>query len=98
MIRRLIKKIFGKGNASPSPKPRSKSTAKPSIIRKSKHGISREQASTCALRVVDELQSAGFSAFIVGGAVRDLLLGRQPKDYDIATSATPDQVRGHFRR
>src|SRR5690606_269122 len=54
--------------------------------------------SSNALRVTKALQEAGFSAFLVGGAVRDLLLGIKPKDFDIATNATPEQVKRLFRR
>jgi poly(A) polymerase len=50
------------------------------------------------LRVCETLQKAGYEAFIVGGAVRDLLLGIAPKDFDVATNATPEQVKTHFRR
>jgi poly(A) polymerase len=98
MIRRLIKKIFGKDTSLAGGKSHGKSAGKPIIIPKSKHGIEREHVSPCALKVVEELQAAGFSAFVVGGAVRDLLLGRIPKDFDIATSAEPNEVRRHFRR
>ncbi|MES2355229.1 MAG: polynucleotide adenylyltransferase PcnB [Pseudomonadota bacterium] len=98
MISRFIKKIFGKGDSSPNAKARGKSAKRSAVIPKSKHGISKEQVSSCALKIVTELQSAGFSAFVVGGAVRDLLLGRKPKDFDVATNATPEQVRSHFRR
>jgi poly(A) polymerase len=51
-----------------------------------------------ALRVVGELRAAGYEAYLAGGCVRDLLLGREPKDYDVATSATPDAVLGLFKR
>ena len=51
-----------------------------------------------ALNVVHTLKEAGFEAYIVGGAVRDLLVGLRPKDFDVATSATPEQVKGLFRR
>ena len=51
-----------------------------------------------AIRVTQTLQEAGFKAFIVGGAVRDLLLGVKPKDFDVATNATPEQVKRLFRR
>ncbi len=98
MIRRLINKILGKNGVSLDRTSRAKSAAGPTIVAKAKHGVGREQISACALRVVSELQSAGFSAFVVGGAVRDLLLGRTPKDFDVATSATPTEVRGRFRR
>ena len=51
-----------------------------------------------ALDVVRRLQRAGFPAFWVGGCVRDFLLGREPGDYDIATSARPEQIERHFKR
>ena len=72
--------------------------ARPVIHGKDKHSIEREHISRCARRTCEELQRAGFFAFVVGGAVRDLLLGRRPKDFDIATSATPEEVRSIFRR
>ena len=62
------------------------------------HGVSREQISHGALRVTEGLQAAGYQAYVVGGAVRDLLLDRIPKDFDIATDATPEDVRRIFRR
>jgi len=62
------------------------------------HRVRRNQISRGALDVTRKLQQAGFKAFIVGGAVRDLLLGFQPKDFDIATDATPEEVKPLFRR
>ncbi len=62
------------------------------------HGVRRDQISACALRTTDALHKAGFEAFVVGGAVRDLLLNRAPKDFDVATNATPDDVRRVIRR
>ena len=62
------------------------------------HGVSRERISSCARRVVAGLQEAGFAAFVVGGAVRDLLVDLEPKDFDVATSATPEEVKEIFRR
>jgi poly(A) polymerase len=53
---------------------------------------------TAALKVVSELQKAGYDAYLVGGCVRDLLLGREPKDYDVTTNATPEQVEVLFER
>jgi poly(A) polymerase len=50
-----------------------------------------------AVNVVQTLKQAGYQAYIVGGAVRDLLLGLRPKDFDVATDATPEQVKGLFR-
>ena len=61
------------------------------------HAISRRNISNGALRVLYRLNEAGYQAFLVGGAVRDLLLGGHPKDFDIATNATPEEVRGLFR-
>ncbi len=61
------------------------------------HGISRRQMSQSALRVLYRLREAGYGAFLVGGAVRDLLVGGAPKDFDVATDATPEQVKALFR-
>ena len=63
-----------------------------------KHGLSREAISPSAAKVCSALREAGFSAYVVGGAVRDLLLGIVPKDFDIATDARPEQIRPLFRR
>jgi len=60
--------------------------------------VAREQISESARQVTDGLQAAGFQAYVVGGAVRDLLLKRAPKDFDVATDATPEEVRRVFRR
>ncbi|MBK9324842.1 MAG: polynucleotide adenylyltransferase PcnB [Hydrogenophilales bacterium] len=87
MIRRLINKVFGKKPASG-----------PRILPQEAHGIRREQVQSCALKTTRALREAGYAAFIVGGAVRDLLLGREPKDFDVATDATPEEVRRVFRR
>ena len=73
-------------------------SAKPRIIAVGEHGITRDRIGSCALRTCDALQEAGYAAFVVGGAVRDLILGRDPKDFDVATDATPEEVRGIFRR
>ncbi|MEO7741937.1 MAG: polynucleotide adenylyltransferase PcnB, partial [Usitatibacter sp.] len=70
----------------------------PVVYGRDKHAIGKESISRCARRTCEELQRAGYLAFVVGGAVCDLLLGRRPKDFDIATSATPDEVRAVFRR
>jgi len=79
-------------------------TRKPRVRREPKryavadHHIDRALVARAATRVCEALQKAGFDAYIVGGAVRDLLLGVAPKDFDVATSATPEQVKSHFRR
>lgn len=67
------------------------------VIPRDQHGISRKQISPNALRVLYRLHEAGFGAYLVGGAVRDLLLGQSPKDHDVATDATPEQVKHLFR-
>src|SRR5690606_3479286 len=66
-------------------------------VPRDQHPISRKDISPNALRVLSRLREAGFGAYLVGGAVRDLLLGRHPKDFDVATDATPEQVRQLFR-
>ena len=67
------------------------------IIERQQHNISRQDISENALKVLYRLHNAGYDAFLVGGGVRDLLLDKQPKDFDIATSATPEQVKSLFR-
>lgn len=69
----------------------------PLVIPREAHPISRRNVSPAALKVLYGLRDAGFHAYLVGGAVRDLLAGRQPKDFDVATDATPEQVREVFR-
>lgn len=68
-----------------------------SIIPRSEHSISRRNISANALKVLYRLLDAGFSAYLVGGGVRDLLLDRSPKDFDIATDARPEQIKQLFR-
>jgi len=96
-------------NAATAAKPRRKTardTGKPAardpdvpvIIPADVHGINAALISRNAIRVTEGLQQAGHRAFIVGGAVRDLLLGIAPKDFDVATDATPEQVQKLFRR
>ncbi|MEO8444343.1 MAG: polynucleotide adenylyltransferase PcnB [Gammaproteobacteria bacterium] len=68
----------------------------PRIIPRSEHNISRANISRNAIKVLYRLKDGGYQAFIVGGGVRDLLLERQPKDFDIATDASPEQVRALF--
>jgi poly(A) polymerase len=77
--------------------PKSGSTENPLIVPRDEHPISRANISSNALKVLYRLKEAGYQAFLVGGAVRDLLLGLEPKDFDIATNAHPDQVKQLFR-
>ncbi len=67
------------------------------IISRGEHGISRKNIDESALKVLYRLNKAGYEAYLVGGAVRDLLLGQRPKDFDVATDATPEQVKELFR-
>jgi len=67
------------------------------IIPRDQHSISRKEISENALKVLYRLNKAGYEAYLVGGGVRDLLLGRKPKDFDITTNATPEQMRKLFR-
>ena len=67
-------------------------------IAESEHGIALRELCPHATEVVKELQDAGFEAYIVGGGVRDLLLGKAPKDFDVATDATPEEVHDVFPR
>src|SRR5512143_206816 len=90
MIRRIINKVFGR-------KPRAAGT-QAQILPLSAHGIRRAQLDDCALKVCETLAQAGYKGYLVGGAVRDLLLGKTPKDFDVATDATPEEVRRLFRR
>lgn len=68
----------------------------PHIIPRSEHSISRRQIDKGVLDVLYTLSKNGYEAYLVGGCVRDLLLGLEPKDFDIVTNATPDQVKGVF--
>src|SRR5207237_667786 len=67
-------------------------------VPREKHGLARDGLSPAASKVCTVLREAGFSAYVVGGAVRDLLLGIEPKDFDVATDARPEQVKPLFRR
>ena len=78
-------------------KPVPTTKTEPLIIPRSEHSISRTAINDNALKVLYRLHQAGFSAYLVGGCVRDLLLGYQPKDFDIATNALPEEVRKLFR-
>jgi len=69
----------------------------PDIIPAEKHDISAENFSEAALQVVSDLQEAGYEAYLVGGCIRDALLGRAPKDFDVSTSASPEQVKKIFK-
>jgi poly(A) polymerase len=67
------------------------------IIARQEHGISRKLMSPNALRTLYRLRDNGFVGYLVGGCVRDLLLGREPKNFDVVTNATPNEVKRMFR-
>ena len=69
----------------------------PRILTRPEHKVSRQNLSSEALKVLYRLHRSGYSAFLVGGSVRDLLLGRRPKDFDVATNARPQEIRRLFR-
>ena len=93
MIKKFIDKLMGKSPQSAKPH-FGRRTEVPASV----HGIDPNLVDERAIHVTRTLQQAGFEAYIVGGAVRDLLLGLRPKDFDVATDATPEQVKGLFRR
>ncbi|ANN79145.1 polynucleotide adenylyltransferase PcnB [Bordetella flabilis] len=70
----------------------------PQRISQDRHGIDRRNVSRHAIKVCEVLRQAGYDAYIVGGAVRDLIVGIEPKDFDVATNATPEEIRPLFRR
>jgi len=86
MIKRFIRRVFGLDAPGPVRVPQSR------------HGIGRNSISPGALKVCDVLQDRGHATYVVGGAVRDLLLGIEPKDFDVATDARPEQIKPLFRR
>ena len=87
MIKKFIRRVLRLGSG-----------ADPEIVPHREHGISRDAISYGARKTCEVLHQAGHEAYLVGGAVRDLLLGTQPKDFDVATSALPEEVHRLFRR
>ena len=85
-LKRFVGKLFGQRSSGLQ------------RIGRDKHGIDRRNVSRHAIKVCEVLQHEGYQAYIVGGAVRDLIVGLEPKDFDVATNATPEQVRPLFRR
>jgi len=91
VIRKFISRVLGGKKAKAG-------HHEPAVIPVSTHGITRDRISSGSRRVCETLQGHGHKAYVVGGAVRDLLIGAEPKDFDIATDATPEDVRKAFRR
>jgi poly(A) polymerase len=108
MIKTFIDRLLGKGPkgaAAQAPAAAQAAPAEPAIplgarveVPASEHGINLSLLDANAVRVVKTLKDAGYEAYVVGGAVRDLLVGLRPKDFDVATDATPEQVKALFRR
>ena len=96
MIKKFIDKLLGKTSSGAASK--KAKFGKRVDVPVQTHGIDPKLVDERALNVVRTLQDAGFEAYVVGGAVRDLLVGLRPKDFDVATNATPEQVKGLFRR
>ncbi len=90
MIRKLLRRVF-KRAATDIPN-------EPAVIGVEQHGVASGQISPAARKVCSVLQEKGHKAYVVGGAVRDLMAGQTPKDFDVATSATPEEVKAAFRR
>ncbi len=103
MIKKFIAKLFGKAAPSEASAASAKRVKKSPFgtrhdITVKEHGINPKLVDERAMDVVHTLKQGGFEAYIVGGAVRDLLVGLRPKDFDVATNATPEQVKQLFRR
>ena len=86
MIQRFIRRVLGLRAPGPV------------RIPKARHSLARNRISPAALKVCEGLRAGGFQAYVVGGAVRDVLLGATPKDFDVATDARPEQVKPLSRR
>jgi poly(A) polymerase len=100
MIKKFIDKLFGKTGSAATGASRQKKSVfgERRDVGPQDHAIDPKLVDERAMDVVRTLKQAGYEAFIVGGAVRDLLVGLRPKDFDVATDATPEQVKSLFRR
>lgn len=100
MIKKLLQKVFSKREkaAIAINQADSGTVTSANVIREKSHKINQSLISPAALKTCEGLQKAGFQAYIVGGAVRDLLMDFKPKDFDVATNATPEEVYKIFRR
>ena len=98
MIKKFIDKLLGKTPKAPAADHGAAPAGKRVEVPKSEHRIDPKLVDERAVKVVSTLADAGYEAYIVGGAVRDLLVGLKPKDFDVATNATPEQVKACFRR
>jgi len=89
-LKRFVARLFGVDGPGRN--------GQPLRIARAQHGIDRRNVSRHAIKVCEVLRQHGFEAYLVGGAVRDLIVGHEPKDFDVATNATPEQIRPLFRR
>ena len=103
MIKRLIKRLLGQSPAAPETAVAAAAATVPRIplgqrveVPASVHGIDPKLVDDRAVKVVHTLKQAGYEAYVVGGAVRDLLVGIRPKDFDVATTAKPPEIREVF--
>ena len=98
MIKKFIDKLLGKAPTADAACRRRSGSASASRCRRASTASTRRWSTSTRCKVVETLADAGYEAYIVGGAVRDLLVGLRPKDFDVATNATPEQVKALFRR
>ena len=92
VLKDRVKRFFGRKNTA------AEATNIPlKVVSRDEHNVSRRQISEAAVKVLYRLHNAGYEAYLVGGGVRDTLLGLNPKDFDVATDATPEQVNNLFR-
>ncbi|MCK5355377.1 MAG: polynucleotide adenylyltransferase PcnB, partial [Methyloprofundus sp.] len=96
-FKKIINKAKSEEGVSSDPVATTEKELIPKVYTRPEHNISRDQISANALKVLYRLKNEGYEAYLVGGCVRDLLLGREPKDFDVATNASPEQVKQAFR-
>jgi len=89
-VLKTVKRVLNKDSAS-------EAAIQAFTLPRAEHGISREDISDNALKVMYRLNKSGFESYLVGGCVRDLMLGQKPKDFDVVTNATPEQIKGLFK-
>lgn len=96
MLKRLLN-LFTSGAKDSSKASTIRNSDGAILIPRDQHNISRKNISPAAIKIIKQLEDAGFAAYLVGGGVRDLLLGSHPKDFDVATNAKPEEVKRLFR-
>jgi poly(A) polymerase len=96
MLKRLLN-LFTSGTKDSSKASSIRNSDGATLIPRDQHNISRKNISPAAIKIIKQLEDAGFAAYLVGGGVRDLLLDNHPKDFDVATNAKPEEVKRIFR-